>query len=109
MKWFDFIKKRFDSRDLDVTDFNLPEPPHSTGTPDVRWEDRIAENIERKKNLQPIAIEEDGEECPPGELWCEQHQECESEKYWLTHNRHLTAEEVENQKQFESSGKLSDK
>jgi len=42
-------------------------------------------------------------------LWCEQHEECEDEKDWKTHNRVLTAEEIKNQKQFQTSGKLNDK
>ena len=51
----------------------------------------------------------DENDCPPGTLWCEQHEECEDEKDWKTHNRVLTPEEIENQKQFQTSGKLSDK
>lgn len=111
MKWFNVIKRHFTLRDdftSDVTDFSLPDARHSALPPDIKWSDKIREDSRSKKESKPIIIQDEGV-CPPGELWCEQHEECETQKDWETHNKLLTAEEAENQKQFEASGKLSDK
>jgi len=111
MKWFNIIKGRFAHRDefnTDVTDFNLPEARHSSLPPDIKWTNKIRVDTQRKKELKPISVSGENN-CPPGTLWCEQHEECEDEKDWKTHNRVLTAEEIKNQKQFQTSGKLNDR
>ena len=92
---------------LDITDF-AHQDAHVPSSPPSQWRQKISDRDRKARYLEkPSRVKDKDEECPPGELWCEKHEECESEKYWLTHNRQLTEQEVENQKQFEASGKLS--
>ena len=111
MKWFDIIKKPMSAlvhRDLDPernlldldTKRPIPQPPPQ------QYRRKIRRRKQAISALKPLNILAEDEECPPGELWCERHEECEPEKEWLTHNRHLTAEEIENQKLWQGSGKF---
>ena len=92
---------------LDITDF-AHQDAHVSSPPPSQWRQKVSDRNRKATYLEkPSRMEDNDEGCPPGELWCEKHEECEPEKEWLTHNRHLTEQEVENQKQFEASGKLS--
>jgi len=111
MKWFDILKRpmsQFVQRDLDptVTIFDLDNLPPIHDAPPEQFRRKVTRRKRAVEALSPLRILDEEEECPPGELWCETHEECETEKVWLTHNKHLTPEEIENQKQFQSSGKF---
>ena len=112
MSWFDIIKKPMSAlvfRDLDpernLLDIDTKPPIHQP--PPQQFRRKVSRRKQAVSTLQPLNILDEEGECPPGEFWCNQHEECENEKEWLTHNRHLTPEEEENQRQFQASGKFS--
>ena len=108
MSWFDILKKPLSLliRDLepDRNLLDIETKPRIFNPPPEKFRSKQAKRRVAVATSTPLKeVLEEGE-CPPGELWCEKHQECEPEKEWLTHNRHQTAEEIENQRLWGGTG-----
>jgi hypothetical protein len=107
MSWFDICKKTIkklsfpemsysDLNDMiDTTDFSHEEA-HGSTTPDTQWRHKVAERDRKARYLEkPSKPKEDEGECPPGTLWCKEHEECENEKFWHTHNSLPTKDDLQ--------------
>lgn len=99
MSWFDILKKPLSLliRDLepDRNLLDIETKPRIFNPPPEKFRRKQAKRRVAVATSTPLKdIEEEGM-CPKGMLWCEKHEECETEKKWLTHNAHPTKEDIQ--------------